>query len=1568
MKKFYSVLSLLVAVFLFSSNAFSQYVTATGFTSRSLTQYTNGATNDSIYFYCSGSLGSLTATPLSGAAPWDFAWQSFDVASNAYVSFATQNNQATSTISNLAPGGYRVTITDNNGVIVGCERAWISQVLTTGSVTVSPIPPGCGSVSLNGQITYPTASPYYNPPPDPMIINDATQISVCFTGNHTFVSDLGFYLVGPASCGSPTVVLSPNPGTNCNGGENINNLCFTDQATPNFNVCTATTPLTGSYDSYGAASTPINWAAINGCSANASGWRVQIYDCIGADIGNLTDATITFTGQDACGQPQTIIYSTPAGFNSPINDNSCSAASASVFQVPETSSAAVPYTNTYQWTSNPVIAITGATSTLTPSVNPGPTVNTTFTLTMTGNGPLNICGGQLSDSEVFVYNVPAAPVIVPVSGPVCQGSGNIDLDLQDAGGGPYTGPVGTWTGPGIVNATTGIFNPSAAGVPGVKTITYTINVNGCVVTATTQITVLSSGNATINDPGAICTTQGIVDLSAVTNTGGTWSGPGIISASSGFFDPSGLTPGVYTITYNIPNGCVSTDTIELSVVGPGTSSATPITGQICTTDPVITLSGSPAGGTWSGPGIVSGLGGLWSPSIAGAGTFTLTYSFANCVSPSTISVTVTQSVNSAITPVATLCADAAPITLTAATAGGVWSGPGITNASAGTFSPAAAGPGTHTITYTISNACGGTSTTTITVVANQNAQITNPGDLCDSGAPIVSVGSPAGGQWSGTGITNATTGAFSPAVSGAGTFPITYSFPNNNCIAPATIDYIVLPTNTGTISGPPTVCENGAPISITNTATGGQWSGVGVDNNGVFDPAIAGVGDATLLYTIPNTCNGNLSLTIEVLASPVAVLSGPASVCSSGNTVTYSSNVAGTWSGTSITSGGQFNPATSPLGTVTLTFTPSNACSAVQTIEVLVSDQVDATIADVPNACQSEGIVQLVAATPGGTWSGQGVNAVTGEFNPAIVSAGFITITYTITGVCSGSDTQVIEVGEAVDATITNVNPVCETVAPFQLNAASSGGTWSGTGVNASGLFNPGLAQQGTFTITYTINDICSDTDDVTITVADEVDATITDIAGLCSNASPVTLQAADAGGVWSGSGVNPSSGLFDPSLPTPGNVVITYTISGVCSDSDQTTIFVEAQPSVSVTPINNVCITAAPVNLSATPAGGVWTGSAGISGTTFNPAFAGAGTYTLTYTVGTVCPGSASDQVTVFAIPNVNAGVDQALCAGESTSLSASGANSYSWSGQGLGSPSSATTSAQPNFTTTYTVTGTDANGCQDTDQITVVVNPLPSVGVGESTLTICEGDSAQLFASGLSNYNWSPSTFVDDTESSTPMVYPNSTTTYTVSGTDSNGCPGSAQVTVNVTEIEILIDANPAFGSIPLTTTLSLLSNGTEFEWDFDEDGLIDTTTFDPSAAIIYTFENYNNGGQLVTVIATDGTCFNEDSFNIQLFLGPSAVTVYNVVTPNGDGKNDIYYVKGNGITDFKMDIYNRNGTLIETLEDLDEINLPTDGFDRWTPEGGDGTFFYYMNAKGYDGKTFQQQGTITVLGIGQ
>ncbi|MFN6380175.1 MAG: gliding motility-associated C-terminal domain-containing protein [Flavobacteriales bacterium] len=1256
-------ISLLFAAIIAAVGGFAQ-ITANGFSSRSLTAYTNGATNDSIYFYCTGELGSLTATPTGGVAPYDFNWQQYSTASNAYVAYQTQNDLLVATLNDLPAGGYRVTITDANGTIVGCDRAWISEVLTNPSVNVNPITPGCGSVSLNGQVTYATATPYYNPPPDPMIVGANTQITVCFSGTHTFVSDIGFYFVGPASCGSPTITLSPNPGTNCNAGDNINNLCFTNvQSFPNFNVCGAAVPLTGTYDSYGAANTPINWTALNGCNAASSGWRVQIYDCVGADVGALTDATITFVGQDGCGQPQTITYTTPAGFNSPIADNSCSASTASVFQVPTGSTTPIAFQNGYQWSANPTITIPNATSSLTPTVNPGPTQNTTFTLTITGNGPGAACGGTISDSELREYVVPANPTIDPVEPFYCIGDPIFTLSANPSGG--------SWSGPGIVNAITGAFNTNSAGGPGLKTITYTINLSGCIITQQIQINLLPTVNSTITNPGIICGSNEIVDLNAA-SAGGTWSGTGITDANQGLFDPTVAGIGTFPITYTIPNACNGTSTIDVVVAEPGEASINEPT-QICTGGGIVTLTGNPGGGTWSGPGIVDANAGSFDPTVTGPGTFEVTYSFDDCITPATYTIEVTESIVLELSPILPLCEDAAPITLAASNGGGTWSGPGITNAIAGIFDPSVAGPGTHEVTYSVPNTCDGVSSITIEVLPVFELSIVDPGAQCITAPGFNMQGSPSGGVWTGNGITN------------------------------------------------------GA--------------------SGFFNPAVAGIGTSVVTYEVPNSCS-----------------------------------------------------------------------------------------------------------------------------TPVTVS---------------------IEVTEFVDATITDVNPICVTSEPIQLVAATPGGVWSGTGVNSLGLFTPSIVGAGNAQITYSINDVCTGQDQVTIQI-----------------------------------------------VPLPDIVFNT-----------------PAQ----------ICIDAPTVLLNATPIGGLWTGN-GVVFAGFTPADAGVGPHTLTYTVVGVCTASEEVSINVNPLPTVVASADQAICAGATTTISASGAASYLWS-PGGSSPTNAFNNVTPSNTTTYTVTGTSAAGCESTDQVVVTVNPLPTVTATAASTNICEGETVQLFGSGLTTYQWTPATILNDDNIANPVASPFNTQTYTVSGTDANGCAGTASVTVNMTILDFEITSVPPMdaqnvinGQLPVTVQFSTISNADEFSWDFDGDDEFDLVT--PTNQAQNTF--YNEGGSSGYVIAELNGCTDTITFTVVAFTN-AFIKIPNVISANGDGMNDSFKVEGNFIASFELNLYNRNGTFIVSMDDLDEIWDFQDSFDTWSPRGefNDGTYLYYYIAKGLDGQEFKGSGTLTVLG---
>ena len=174
--------------------------------------------------------------------------------------------------------------------------------------------------------------------------------------------------------------------------------------------------------------------------------------------------------------------------------------------------------------------------------------------------------------------------------------------------------------------------------------------------------------------------------------------------------------------------------------------------------------------------------------------------------------------------------------------------------------------------------------------------------------------------------------------------------------------------------------------------------------------------------------------------------------------------------------------------------------------------------------------------------------------------------------------------------------------------------------------------------------------------------------------------------------------------------------------------------------------------------------------------------TYTVTVTDENGC--TDTDEVTVFVTtpPTVNAGSNVTICANASTNLSASGAVSYSWSPvTGLSNPTIANPIATPAMTTTYTVTGTAINGCTNEAQVTVFVMGNTGISAGNDT-TICEGNMVQLNAIGGSNYSWSPATGLSNPNIANPVATPSVTTTYTVTGVSTNGCPVVDMVTITV------------------------------------------------------------------------------------------------------------------------------------------------------------------------------------------
>jgi len=252
------------------------------------------------------------------------------------------------------------------------------------------------------------------------------------------------------------------------------------------------------------------------------------------------------------------------------------------------------------------------------------------------------------------------------------------------------------------------------------------------------------------------------------------------------------------------------------------------------------------------------------------------------------------------------------------------------------------------------------------------------------------------------------------------------------------------------------------------------------------------------------------------------------------------------------------------------------------------------------------------------------------------------------------------------------------------------------------------------------------------------------------------------------------------------------------------------------------------------------------------------AGSYTVTLTVTSKlgCTASYNSIVTVNPSPSVGIGASaDTVCLGTSTILTASGALSYFWSGSlGTSNPLTVT----PANTTSYTVIGTDVNGCTGTASIAITVNPNPLISISASVNPICLGNSTTLTANGASNYSWSGGLGAIN-----PLtVTPTNITNYVVTGTDINGCKSTSNITVTVNPIpnaQISPFVNATCG---LNNGSATATGGTSYLWN---NGQINATTIGLAPG------NYS-----VTVTSAAG-CSSTNSVTITNIPGPTDTVTF-------------------------------------------------------------------------------------------
>jgi PKD repeat protein len=298
----------------------------------------------------------------------------------------------------------------------------------------------------------------------------------------------------------------------------------------------------------------------------------------------------------------------------------------------------------------------------------------------------------------------------------------------------------------------------------------------------------------------------------------TWLFPGGTPATSTDAQPvvTYNTAGSYDVTLIVTNQ-IGNDTLLMTAAVQVDSipvPSLPVFSPMCTTDGILTLSGGlPAGGYYSGPGVVNN--NQFDPALAGAGQHSIFYTVEQngCTGSAQQILEVSATPQPSMGVLMPQCEQNTPFALTQGSpAGGTYSGPGVSN---GLFDPAAAGIGTHNITYTIdNNGCSNQITAAITVTAAPQASIQPLDALCTAEGTKLLVGQPNGGSFSGTGVNF---GVFNPALAGAGSHTVTYEVNLNGCVSTVSMQVEVGQ------SPPQPLIQVQGPLLLSSASDSNQW-------------------------------------------------------------------------------------------------------------------------------------------------------------------------------------------------------------------------------------------------------------------------------------------------------------------------------------------------------------------------------------------------------------------------------------------------------------------------------------------------------------------------------------------------------------------------------------------------------------------------------------------------------------------------------------------------------------------------------------------------------------------------
>ena|GEM_PF-1365202 len=582
-----------------------------------------------------------------------------------------------------------------------------------------------------------------------------------------------------------------------------------------------------------------------------------------------------------------------------------------------------------------------------------------------------------------------------------------------------------------------------------------------------------------------------------------------------------------------------------------------------------------------------------------------------------------------------------------------------------------------------------------------------------------------------------------------------------------------------------------------------------------------------------------------------------------------------------------------PAGIYTLTATDSRGCSVTFEQELFNPDAVSLTEAVIVNpTCFSKNDGSIVVSATGGTapytyrWS----NGVTQNTLNNIV-AGTYTLTATDKNGCSISRTFKLSQPDAIRITVGTIVPAnCNggTNGRADVNITGGTGNYAFTWSNAATTEDLVGVPAGIYTLTVRDENNCSASTTLTIpnasTFKPQISASQTKV---CVNGANVALTATPSGGRFSGIGITGST--FNPVVAGVGKHTITY--SGVASGCNYIgTISIDVLPLPNEAQIrfagkaigdNNFCrsdardylLTPTPVqsniNTTFTGNGVRKNGTAFV----FRPSDAGAGTHIIKMTLTdrtTGCSRTVETTITVGTPPVLTASAgSNSICTGASTTISVIGAERYTWSpATGLNTITGSSVEASPTTTTTYTVTGISA-GCSTSTTVRIQVTPAQPITLAQTPGGIhCTGTPIEITANSAGNYTyvWNPQVETANTSGSKVMVMPQTTTTYTVTGTTPSGCTRTTSIQVTVQSPGFTLAVSEKELCKGGLATINVLSNEPNGLYTITPNiGVISTNngqfTVSPQQTTTYTITRSGSGSgnacnsQVVTIRIRDG-----------------------------------------------------------------------------------------------------------------